>query len=307
MPEPMVYADRITPDSLHNRLKDHVLPRVMKFLAIEETTKQDWGTDAERFYQKCKALFEKRYPQFGSPDAFKSCKEYLQNKPKFASYRRMLELEEAAKKEGTKVRPNGKKKDAKKLIGEALKEAGVTIDLSGEGETVVSAASGGGSMDKIVSLISSLGKTLMEHWKQEGEATFIEALPTPEKRGIKAEMAKVHLLGVEAKRRCLEMAAAAEELNLLQEKEKVAAAAAAAPPIREVNAVSRNSVSSLGQYDESPNKCCAGSKYCIADEPEIDQLSEKCVNCNGKAHSPCVKLIVGSVSICYECYWKNHP
>jgi len=265
MPEPMVYADRITPDSLHNRLKDHVLPRVMKFLAIEETTKQDWGTDAERFYQKCKALFEKRYPQFGSPDAFKSCKEYLQNKPKFASYRRMLELEEAAKKEGTKVRPNGKKKDAKKLIGEALKEAGIPIDLSGEGETVSSVVSGGGggSMDKMVSVISSLGKTMMEHWKQEGEAKFIEALPTPEKRGIKAEMAKVHLLEVEAKRRRLELEAAADELNLLQEKEKVAAAAAAAataaPPAREVDAVSRNSVSSLGQDDESPdkNKCCA--------------------------------------------------
>ena len=105
---------------------------------------------------------------------------------------------------------------------------------------------GGGSMDKMVSVISSLGKTMMEHWKQEGEAKFIEALPTPEKRGIKAEMAKVHLLEVEAKRRRLELEAAADELNLLQEKEKVAAAtaaAAAAPPAREVDAVSRNSVS----------------------------------------------------------------
>ena len=133
MIEPTVYEDR-SPDSLYNRLKDHVFPRVMKFLGIEETTKQDSGSDAERFYQKCKALFEKRYPQFGNPDCFKPCKEYLQNKPKFASYRRMLDLDEAAKKQDTKVRPNGKKKDAKKLedkklIGEALKEAGVEIDL----------------------------------------------------------------------------------------------------------------------------------------------------------------------------------
>ena len=97
MSEPTVYEDR-SPESLHNRLKDHVFPRVMKFLGIEETTKQDSGSDAERFYQKCKALFEKRYPQFGNPDCFKACKEYLQTKPKFASYRRMLDFEEAAKK-----------------------------------------------------------------------------------------------------------------------------------------------------------------------------------------------------------------
>ena len=59
MSESTIYEDR-SPDSLHNRLKDHVFPRVMKFLGIEETTKQDSGSDAERFYQKCKALFEKR-------------------------------------------------------------------------------------------------------------------------------------------------------------------------------------------------------------------------------------------------------
>ena len=211
MSEPTIYEDR-SPDSLHNRLKDHVFPRVMKFLGIEETTKQDSGSDAERFYQKCKALFEKRYPQFGNPDGFKACKEYLQTKPKFASYRRMLDLKEAAKKDGAKVRPNGKKKDAKKLedkklIGEALKEAGVAIDLSGEGETVASAANfgGGGSVAPLISVITSLGKTMMEHWKQEGEYKFIEALPTPEKKEIKSQMAKVHLLEVEAKHRRLEL------------------------------------------------------------------------------------------------------
>lgn len=82
MSEPMVHKDQ-SPDSLHYRLKDYVFPRVMKFFDIEETTKQDSKPDAKRFYQSCKALFKKRYPQFGNPDCFNSCKEYLQNKPKF--------------------------------------------------------------------------------------------------------------------------------------------------------------------------------------------------------------------------------
>ena len=66
----------------------------MRFLGIDETTKQDSGSNAERFYQKCKALLEKRYLQFRSPVCFKACKEYLQTtKPMFASYRRILDLE----------------------------------------------------------------------------------------------------------------------------------------------------------------------------------------------------------------------
>lgn len=64
-----------------------------------------------------------------------------------ASYQRLVDLEEAAKKEGTKVHPNRKKRNAKKLedktlIGKALKEAGVPIDIGGEGETVLNAVSG---------------------------------------------------------------------------------------------------------------------------------------------------------------------
>ena len=118
----------------------------------------------------------------------------MQTKPNFASYRKMLDLEEATKKDTKKL-------EDKKLIGKALKEAGVAVDLSGEGQTVVSAASGGdgGTMKVLVAFISSLGKTMMEHWKQEGEFKFLEALLTPENRGIKTQMAKVQLLKIEVR------------------------------------------------------------------------------------------------------------
>ena len=137
----------------------------------------------------------------------------------------------------------------------------------------------------------------MEHWEQDGELKFLEALPTPEKRGIKTEMAKVQLLEIDAKHRRLEREAQPEQLLLLKDQKKVAAAKTAAaaadsrtaaavsaatsaaaaaalagPPNREVEAISRNSVSSLGEDDESPKSCCAGIKYRIADEPDNEQL-----------------------------------
>lgn len=101
----------------------------------------------------------------------------------------MLELEEAAKKDGTKVHPNGtkeaKKLEDKNLIGEALKEVRIPIELRKEVEMVSSVVGGGAghsSMNQMVSIVLPLGKTMMEHWKQIGRFKFIEALPSPEVR-----------------------------------------------------------------------------------------------------------------------------
>lgn len=70
---------------------------------------------------------------------------------------------------------------------------------------------------------------------------------------------------VETKHQCIKLQAEPDKLSLHREKEKLA----------EAKAVSSNSVSSLGK-DESPNnnKCCAGSKYCVADDPDINLLTE---------------------------------
>ena len=74
-------------------------------------------------------------------------------------------------------------------------------------------------------------------------------------------MAKVHLLEVEAKCRRLELEKSRDALVLAQENQKIAeataaaaVAAASAPPAREVETVSRNSVSSLVRTT-NPVKC----------------------------------------------------
>ena len=86
-------------------------------------------------------------------------------------------------------------------------------------------------------------------------------------------MAKVQLIMVEAKRGRHELEAVADKLILLQENQKAAAATAA----REGNAISRNSLCSLGKDEKSPNssKCCSDF-YCIADYyPEDGEQSLK--------------------------------
>jgi hypothetical protein len=205
----------------------------MKFIAIEETTKQDSGSDAERFYQKCKAIFEKRYPQFGNPDAFSMCKDYLGNKPKFASFCKTMENKDEAKKEKSKKCPTGKKKEQeneqdKKLIKKALTEAGI-VDLSGDADKTAT-SSGGDSLQTVMSVIAALGNSVVSFWEKESEGKFIEALPTPEKKELKSEMAKMKLLEMRQKRRKMEMTAEEDELKLASLKLQVIAQTAQQPP-----------------------------------------------------------------------------
>ena len=49
---------------------------------------------------------------------------------------------------------------------------------------------GGSGVAPLISVITSLSKMMMDHSKHEGKYKFIEALPTPEKKEIKSEMAR---------------------------------------------------------------------------------------------------------------------
>jgi hypothetical protein len=70
----------------------------MKFLAIEGQTQQDSGSNSEQFYQKCKLTFEKSSPSFGIFDDFRLCKEYLQDKPKYMAYLKVMDEGNRGKK-----------------------------------------------------------------------------------------------------------------------------------------------------------------------------------------------------------------
>jgi len=262
----------------------------------------------------------------GCFDPFRLCKEYLVTKPKFHTFRQQLLDEEAGKNK--KERPTVKKREAekeenKKLITSALKEAGcIAAEETPPGEGA------GGAIDRVVTVIASLGQTVMEHWQKESDEKFLESMPTPDKKNIKSEMAQNQLLEARQKRRKMELEEMEEETKILQMKEKLTQQKLdlekAAKPAEEVEvSLSRttHSVSSLGQEEGHLDtattasavrpECCAGEKYCtfLTEITDYDQDSIfpelKCVKCNGLAHHLCVKLIVGDLRICFNCYYKE--
>jgi hypothetical protein len=77
------------------------------------------------------------------------------------------------------------------------------------------------AIDRVVTVIASLGQTVMEHWQKEADEKFLESMPTPDKKSIKSEMAQIRILEARQKRRKMELEAMEEENKLLQMKEKL--------------------------------------------------------------------------------------
>ena len=173
----------------------------MKFMAIEANTEMDSGTGEEDFYQKCKLIYEKRFPAFGNFDDLHSCKEYLEEKPKYMSFRRMQEGAEEEKKNhpvGTKRA----KQDAadSNLIKAALKEAGIDHDIPSSNSTGHS-----GNVDKVVHVLETFGNSVMSFWRDESDAKFVESLASPDRMEWKKEQFAIHLAKARLKRCQLEM------------------------------------------------------------------------------------------------------
>ena len=81
---PSMY-NRRTPKSIFDHFKNVISPRVMKFIAIRELTPRESGKNDHDFYEQCKILFSQQ-TTYGDFEPFKKCYEYLENKPKFASW-----------------------------------------------------------------------------------------------------------------------------------------------------------------------------------------------------------------------------
>ena len=90
-----------------------ISPRVMKFIGIMEVTPRESGKNDKDFFEQCKLLFSQQ-TTYGDFEPLKKCYEYLENKPKFASWRGKMNSS-TVKKE----RPIGSKR-AKET--EAVKE-----------------------------------------------------------------------------------------------------------------------------------------------------------------------------------------
>ena len=177
----------------------------------------------------------------------------------------------------------------------------------------------GGAIDRVVSIIASLGQTVMEHWQKESDEKFWR-VPTPDKKSIKSEMAQTRLLEVREKRLKMEMTV--KELEKKKQQDLHKAMLQVQQPSEVEISLSRtsHSVSCLGQEDRLDTaemqmgarvECCAGDEYCtfMTEVTNYDRDSIfpelNCIKCKGKAHHLCIKLIVSDLNICFKCYFKE--
>lgn len=278
LPPPQVYETR-NPDSVHSRFKDTISARILKFLAVEETTQQDSGSDDEQFYQKCKLIFERRYPTFGNFDDLRMCKDYLKDKAKYLSFRKIMEAGNTKKVE----RPTSSKKAKqdevdKKLIESALKEAGCIT----EGSQKNAQASRSG-MDKVVGVLETLGKSVLEFWSREEDSKFLALLDTPDRKRLVKEQLETRLAAEHAKRR------QHEQLPT----EVVLPAATASSSSDTASSKEGSALSSdkeeAGEKQRKKQRtalCCAG-EYCFHGPAGNAPLTHKCALCSGACHADC--------------------
>ena len=185
------YHER-TAQSVFNRFKGTIAPRIMKFMAIKETLPMDSGTSLEDFYLACKAVYEKRFPKFGNFDDLRPCKDYLEDKAKFASYYNKMKAEESEKKVSSVAeRPSGSKmaKQAAKdteLIKKAVSVMQTSEDTSARQATTsptkaafIGKASG--LMDHIGSAIATYCETQSAQVQWLASERFVATLDTPQK------------------------------------------------------------------------------------------------------------------------------
>jgi hypothetical protein len=116
------------------------------------------------------------------------CKGYLQDKAKYLSLCKLVEAGNAKKVE----HPIGSKKakqveEDKKLIESALKDAGCVIEGGKEVEPCSS------SMDKIVGMLESHGKSILDCCSREEESEFMSLLDIPDLKCLLKEKLKSHL------------------------------------------------------------------------------------------------------------------
>ena len=213
-PLPQVYSRR-NGLSIYKRFKLNISPRVMKFIAIEKVTKMESGWDDEMFYDTCKSSYSKRHPKWGNFDDLRRCKEYLEGKPKFSDFRKLIDL-------GEKNRPpmgNKKAKQAesdKKLIAQRLAGTSGSAARAPAAADATSISTASKSQlhlppnpqtelfSTIGNAIPTLGLALTERWERDDNDSFVASLPTPDRKEWQHEQYKLRLVEMRMKRRRLE-------------------------------------------------------------------------------------------------------
>jgi hypothetical protein len=198
--------DLRNPNSVFDRFKRVISPRVAKFIGIEATTDMESGWNEENYYQACRAKFCDRYPKFGDCDIIRNCIEYLKTKPKWSIYNQAEMDKERSSNNRKQQRPVGNKKaKLEKVNNDQIKNI---VDKLGIGvpPPVPNQDSSNVFYDKAGALLESVVKQMQAQQDRQD----MELLDSPEKKAMKKQMFELRMAErallleeLEAKRRKL--------------------------------------------------------------------------------------------------------
>ena len=176
----MIYPDH-TADSVYNRFKGQISPKVMKFMGILETTDVGTGRNLEDHQKACLELFKKRH---GHTFDFLLHYNYLKDKNKFSTFCTKTEEEAKGKCPTGKKRAKQAEADSKlvkavisEVVGTPLMSSISTVTDNGMGDM----------LQNISNVISNVGTALLENMHAKQEMHHAQMLDTPDRKAYAKE------------------------------------------------------------------------------------------------------------------------
>lgn len=200
--------NRRTAKSIYDRFKNVISPRVMKFIAITEVTPRESGKNDHDFFEQCKLLFSQQ-TTYGDFEPFRKCYEYLEKKPKFASWRGHMNTSTTIKKE----RPIGSKR-AKET--EAVKEVARKVMNEQKGSKDDTVLATGDMRMMMHNFNAFMEMRMMKEMGAGLSAEEIEDLDTPDRRAYRKAKASFMIATMNdtlAKRRRLSFTEASSSVS----------------------------------------------------------------------------------------------
>jgi hypothetical protein len=202
-------------ESIFNRFKSQILPEVMKYMGITETTDMASGWSMDNHKTACLETSKQRY---GNAFDFYSCYEYLHDKHKLSAFRTKCMEDSLGKRPIGKTKARQTEADAKLVkafISEDIVKKENKVGASG---SVVSAYESSGEsgglnsagammgdvLQNISSVIANVGTALLENIKAEQDMRLVQSLDTPDCKMYAKEQLALRLAETRDKRRRIE-------------------------------------------------------------------------------------------------------
>ena len=194
-----IYPD-CTVNSVYNRFKGAITPKVMKFMGIQETTDVGTGRNLDDHQKACLELFKKRQ---GHTFDFLPHYHYLKDKNKFSTF--CTKTEEEAKGKWPTGKKRAKQAEADSKLVKAIVSQVVGTPSSSSISSTITHNGMGDMLQNISNVISNVGTALLENMRTEQEMHLAQELDTPDRKAYVKEQMALRIAETCNKRHKLEM------------------------------------------------------------------------------------------------------